>query len=137
MKRFRGINIGLALALVLFALLALVPLSERTSVSAETILASSTFDSGNEGWKKVSHKGGGPFDSVVEDFGLAEYESSGGNPGGHIATDDRSGDTMWFEAPGKFLGDKSGAYGGALSYDLKLSGVADRTRPDVALLVGG
>lgn len=138
MKRFHSVNIGLILVLVAVALLAMFPLGGRSLVSADgAVLASSTFDTGNEGWKKVSLKDYGPFDAIVTDGGPANYEASGGNPGGHIATTDLDGQTDFFEAPAKFLGDKSGAYGGTLSFDIKLSGSPNWRTADVVLVGGG
>jgi len=46
------------------------------------------------------------------------WNATGGNTDGYAAgTDDNW--TMFFSAPGKFLGNKVAAYGGTLSYDLK------------------
>ena len=76
----------------------------------------SDFSTGDEGWKVVS------FENLTTDnFAIAAtynptYNRAGGNPGGYISTIDRDNGDLTFSAPGKFLGDESGATG--LRYDL-------------------
>lgn len=71
----------------------------------------STFDVDDEGWMIVGDAQGGSANPT--------YNSTGGNPGGHIsATDDVTGGTWFFSAPEKFLGDRTGAYGTELTFDL-------------------
>jgi hypothetical protein len=53
--------------------------------------------------------------------GLLYYAPTGGNPGstGHIFIIDRTlGDNFYFNAPSRFLGNMSGAYGRLLTFDL-------------------
>lgn len=72
----------------------------------------STFEDGDDGWEITGDAQGG---SAVPDF-----EASIGNPAPSIsATDDVQGGVWYFKAPGKFLADKSGFYGGTLAYDLR------------------
>jgi alkaline phosphatase D len=57
-----------------------------------------------------------------------------------LGIDDTTGDTWSFVAPAKFLGDKESAYGGTLSYDIKISdsdGLYPWKYPDVGLTGGG
>jgi hypothetical protein len=70
--------------------------------------------------------------SAVGDVGALNFVSNGGNPGGHVSAADTSGGTVWFwRAPQRVLGNKSSAYGGLLTFDLKqtleapLSGTLD------------
>jgi hypothetical protein len=76
----------------------------------------SDFDAGDEGWKVVS------FENLTSDnFAIIAtynptFHPTGGNPGGYISTADQDNGDLTFSAPGKFLGNGSGATG--LSYDL-------------------
>lgn len=71
--------------------------------------ASSTFDSGDDGWRLVSTLGyNGP----------VSWLSTGGNPGGFIYGQDPDTGAFGFAAPAKFLGDKSAAYGTNLTFDI-------------------
>ena len=92
----------------------------------------STFDSGNEGWET-----NGDATSPT-----AAWIASGGNPGGHIRVTDQSvGGTWYFQAPGKFLGNKCDAYGTWLRYDQYTSDTSHQQLsggdPDVILFGGG
>jgi len=72
--------------------------------------AQSTFDSDHEGW------------TVTGDVHGFQWLPAEGVPPGCIkGVDDVSGYTWYFVAPTKFLGDKSGAYGNTLSYDIWIS----------------
>jgi len=93
------------------------------------ILAESTFDDNDEDWI-VTGNGNGPF-----------HSRSGGNLGGCIRIDDSGGDIdfMW-QAPQKFLGNQSAAYGGLLLFDLKedpMTGTPSFSQTDDIVLVGG
>ena len=72
-------------------------------------VASSTFDTNDEGWTVVTTLGY---------TGPVNYESSGGNPGGYIWAADPDTGAWGFRAPAKFLGDVSAAYGGQLTFDI-------------------
>jgi Laminin B (Domain IV) len=92
---------------LLMATVALTAVCLNTPATADVIV-SSTFDTDAEGWTIV-----GPANPL-------EYFSSGGNPGGHIRSQSLNPPDAWyFNAPTAFLGDKSTAYGGILSYDLR------------------
>jgi hypothetical protein len=74
--------------------------------------AASYFDADGEGWM-VS----GDVQSVAPD-----YFATGGNPGGFVSGNDLvTGGTWYWEAPAKFFGNQSCAYGQALTFDLKQS----------------
>ncbi|MBM3275211.1 MAG: hypothetical protein FJZ00_08650, partial [Candidatus Sericytochromatia bacterium] len=72
----------------------------------------SRFDADGEGWASS----GDPVSTPPS------WSGSGGNPGGRISNTDGAGGQIWyFDAPGKFLGQKFGLYDKTLSYDLKQS----------------
>lgn len=81
-------------------------------VSAQSVVASSTFDTSAEGWSPSSL-------ALIWNM-RGSWQSSGGNPGGYL-----SGRQVFgllpsaFAAPDKFLGDQSLCYGGTLSFDIQ------------------
>jgi hypothetical protein len=75
------------------------------------LIASSTFDVSDEGWRVGEY--------VVPSGEIIPcIMPSGGNPGGWIQTDDQFWWTA-FRAPASFLGDRTSAFGGTLSFDIK------------------
>ncbi|WP_435021346.1 laminin B domain-containing protein [Tundrisphaera sp. TA3] len=96
--------------------------------AAAAFIASSTFDTGDDGWTLA-----GDSTSAVP-----TYVATGGNPGGFLrGFDETVGGTWYWDAPGKFLGDISAAYGQALTFDLRQRG--DGTlfdEPDIILRNG-
>lgn len=107
MKAFvREIRARIFLAL---CIMFMIPIFTSSAV-AQTI-ASSGFDSDSEGW------------GLAGDGTSLTWQSSGGNPGGYINAGDQALGSMWlFSAPAAYLGDQSAAFGGALSYSLRVSG---------------
>jgi hypothetical protein len=100
----------IALLLVVTALLPGAAQSATAAPGPSAGLAASTFDSGLDGW------------AVTGDGISPAWQAAGGNPGGHAqATDLVGGDTWYWVAPAKFLGDQSAAYGGTLHFELKQS----------------
>src|SRR5688500_4666332 len=96
----------------------LLMLTLAPSARADAI-AVSTFDTGGEGWNAVSINNSG----VLSGTHTVTWNSTGGNPGGHISRiDPQSGSIVYFNAPSKFLGDVSAAYGGTLGYEVRHSG---------------
>jgi len=96
--------------------------------NAAAAVVASTFDSDAEGW----------IVSGDATSGLPTFVGTGGNPGGHIEADDRvSGGVWYFQAPSKFLGDLSGAYGELLRFDLKQTGSGSQFSSDDVILNGG
>ena len=90
-------------------------------------LAVSTFDANDEGWTVTGDaQGGSP---------TPNYFPSGGNPGGYLsAVDDETGGVWYWQAPAKFLGNISEAYGYTLRFDLRQSAISQqREAPDVVL----
>jgi len=88
------------------------------AIATAAPIASSTFDTGDEGWRLVSTLG---YDGPVV------WTDTGGNPGGFIYGQDPDTGAFGFGAPSKFLGDVSDAYGQALDFD-----VAAYQQPDTA-----
>ncbi|MEX0655509.1 MAG: laminin B domain-containing protein [Phycisphaeraceae bacterium] len=71
----------------------------------------SDFEADDEGWRITGDAQSG---SIVPDHNV-----TGGNPDGHIsAVDDVIGGVWYFQAPDKFLGAQSAAYGQELAFDL-------------------
>ena len=94
---------------------------------APTVLARSTFDSGDEGWQIFGDAQGATAQPT--------YSATGGNPGGFLsAQDDVTGGYWYWEAPETFLGDQCAAYGGNLGFDLRQSDTSSQSdRADVIL----
>lgn len=90
--------------------------------------ARSTFDFSDDGWLRVNDATAG--------VAIPDHEKSGGNPGGYIlATNGTTGGVGYWQAPGKFLGDQSCAYGKALTFDLRQTGTGSPlSAPDVLLI---
>jgi hypothetical protein len=75
------------------------------------VIASSTFNTNDEGWTN------GNFNSTTPSPTSVNYLSTGGNPGGHIQVADNYN---WnaFLAPASYLGNQSAAYLGTVTFDL-------------------
>jgi hypothetical protein len=98
------------------------------NVQARAQLAESDFSVDVDGWL-VS----GDVTSAVP-----AYVATGGNPSGYINATDLTVGGIWFwEAPAKFLGDKSGAYGFPLTYELRMRGSGPLFNYSDVILDGG
>ncbi|MBX2942088.1 MAG: gliding motility-associated C-terminal domain-containing protein [Cyclobacteriaceae bacterium] len=108
-------NIGISLCFVLFI------------VSAKGQIIS-TFDSDADGWTGIDNlTGSNP-----------TYQSNGGNPGGYIeVVDGVQGTATYFNAPAKFLGNRSSSYGATLRFDLQVSITPNSSTAGVRLIGGG
>lgn len=82
------------------------------------VLAQSNFDGDSEGWTALG-SGGSPSWAIHSGVSV-QYQSGGGNPGGHITVQDPDNEWSYFSAPLAFLGNQSAAYGGRLSFDSRL-----------------
>lgn len=110
-----------------FSTIAVSLLLMQSGIAAAAVVAS-TFDSGADGW----------IISGDATSGVPTFLPTGGNPGGHIEADDSvSGGIWYFQAPSKFLGDFSGAYGELLQFDLKQTGSGSQISRDDVILNGG
>jgi len=104
-----------------FAILAAV----GTVVSSAAQAASSTFDTGAEGWQLIDVSGEGTYTNVQQGFPQpVVYSATGGNPDGHISATDPSTLTFFFSAPAQFLS-AAAMYGGTLKYDIKVEAVGE------------
>lgn len=89
---------------------------------------SSTFDADIDGWT-ASDNQTGP---------APAYLTSNGNPGGFIqVVDGVAGTATYFNAPAKFLGDKSDYYRGTLHFDLQVDVTPNSSTAGVRLTGGG
>jgi hypothetical protein len=103
--------------------------TEATPTSAPPLAGErvSTFDADDEGWTIAGDAQAG---SIAPNF-----NADGGNPGGFIsADDDVAGGVWYFQAPERFGGDASAAYGGTLEFDMLITEVVEPfDSPDVIL----
>lgn len=106
------------------------------TMTLQAQIAQSTFDSGSDGWIVVDRVNNS---LRVSGTRQPSFIASGGNPGGFVRTADNSSNyslDFYWRAPGKFLGDKSAAYGGRLDFDVR-SNDADSYIPYSVVLIGG
>lgn len=92
------------------------------------ISAKSDFAVDSDGWVLFG-------DSTTS---LPTFVTTGGNPGGFVRGFDRTVGGVWYwQAPAKFLGDRSASYGETLSFDLRMRGSGPLfDSPDVSLTGG-
>lgn len=93
--------------------LAALAVLAAATLPAQTVIASSTFDTNAEGWMSADL-----FGRACNSPAPPSHIATGGNPGGFI----RSGDvcsTSAFLAPSAYLGDRSATYGGELRFSLR------------------
>lgn len=84
------------------------------------IIASSSFDTSADGWTAVTQgpvcvrigNPSGPLSTT--------WQPNGGATGGFLRTPDGANTTFW-RAPSGFLGDRSAAYGGSISFEYRLT----------------
>jgi hypothetical protein len=90
-------------------------------------IATSTFDTGDEGWRLTG-------DSTTT---VPTYVPTGGDPGGFInGVDQVDGGTWYFVAPSKFLGNDSAAYSQDLSFELRMRGDGPLFENSDVILIG-
>lgn len=98
------------------------------SAATTPLAIKSTFNASNEGWRVIG-------DTTAE---AATFRSTGGNPGGYAeAADAATGGVMYWLAPAKFLGDRSGFYEGKLLFDLRQSATDTQFDDNDVELEGG
>jgi alkaline phosphatase D len=105
-----------------------VVVAVAASASGAT-LVSSTFDSGDDAWRA------GEFLTTSALTVAPAYFATGGNTGGYLRVPDVA---EWgaYHAPAKFLGNKAAAYGGSLSFDLRIQ-ESDPTTYSMVLISDG
>lgn len=88
----------------------------------------SYFSKDDEGWQILG--------DAQEGVATPNYQDKGGNPGGYIsANDDAAGGVWYWNAPEKFLGNKSQAYGNEFSFSLKQSSIDNQFDDEDIVLV--
>lgn len=110
------------------ALLAASLLVGSASAAGLVTSQSSTFDADDEGWTILGEAQGPVF------------HATGGKSGGYVSATDPPGSsgTSYWQAPAKYLGDRSGAFNGKLSYDVRDVGAGTVFGdPDVSVQGGG
>ena len=91
-------------------------------------LASNTFESDEGGWL-INGNGDNTAPILMRE---------GGNPGGHICgKDNKDGDTWYFVAPAKYLGNATAVYGKRLIWDMKQGSTFNQIRGRDVVLNGG
>ncbi len=104
MTKKQKIGVAVVLVLILIIVLYYIVFSVGT--------VESRFEEGHDGWRVTG--------DVEEETTKPTYHNEGGNPGGYLSGEDKEKGQTWFWiAPDKFLGDKSSYLGGSLTYDLK------------------
>ena len=78
----------------------------------------------------------GPYNTPLGIYSPS-YNATGGNPDGYISTGDPTGNTFYWQAPNKFLGNQSGSYEQSLSWDQKHNGGISWDNNADLILVGG
>jgi Laminin B (Domain IV) len=121
----------------LTALLAFGAALLATPAVAGAVEFSSSFDSGDDGWRVAQNN-----ESDPEAFEPPTFNTSGGNPGGYVSVTDNWPDPnpqepdgrYWYLAsPESWGGDRGGFYGGSLSFDARYTGPSPDYPPVVAL----
>jgi len=98
----------------------------------------STFDTDADGWSIVDLPVNGPYAIPVTNYSPVFLSAQGGSAG-CIEFTDQTSNIYYFEAPSKFLGDRSSVYGLTLDFSLKISGPEDLipSEPNVVLVGSG
>ena len=106
--------------------------------SEADVLAQSNFDFDSDGWlvKDLPYPSPGAPPAPLGTY-VPTYQGTGGNPGGHLSLSDPTANAWSWYAPAKFLGNKQAAYGGTLSFDLKVTGLGSPFVEEDVILVGG
>ena len=92
------------------------------------VAAVSDFSADNDGWVLAG-------DATTS---TPTFVASGGNPGGFIRGFDQTvGGTWYWQAPAKFLGDRSASFGQPLTFDLRMRGSGTLFDSSDVTLTGG
>jgi alkaline phosphatase D len=110
---------------------------EVSSFVGQRTALTSTFDNGSDGWTIMgdgnnAHTGFWPLSLQPS------YDPTGGNPGGAVYAVDAGRQMNWFwHAPPKFLGNRLGAYGGTLEFDIRIEPASPTGSYADVILAGG
>ena len=98
----------------------------------------SSFDQDADGWSVVELPLHGPYSVPATNYPPV-FVSASGNSNSYIEFSDKTGNDYYFDAPAKFLGDQSSAYGLTLEFRLKITGLdyIMNTDPSVVLIGNG
>jgi type II secretory pathway pseudopilin PulG len=105
-------------------------LSLACASASAGVIASSTFDSTDEGWMV------GDFLTTTGSPSLPSFLASGGNPDGFIRTSDLFGYNAYL-APSAFLGNWSAQGASSLSFDLRVASSSQSNYATVVIEGGG
>jgi laminin B (domain IV) len=121
-----------------YVALAIAIISMTPRASFASTFAQSTFDADRDGWlvKDLPWPNPGAPPVELQTF-TPTQQPTGGNPGGRLTFSDPTANTWYWFAPAKFLGNKLGAYGGTLSFDLVVTGTGTPYDQEDVILVGG
>jgi len=97
----------------------------------QTVVASSSFSAGREGWTISTL-----FQPTTTSMRVS-WSSEGGNPGGHILTNIPDMPLLAFAAPASFLGDRSSLYGGVIEFALNPNVTVPMTEGLFAVISSG
>ena len=102
------------------------------------VLVQSTFDASGEGWSvaDIASPANGAKPGVVTTYPVS-YAATGGNPGGYIYEPDPSDNTYYFQAPAKFLGNQSAAFGGTFIFDVADGPITNFNADESSLILVG
>lgn len=90
-----------------------------SACSCQGGMITSYFNNDDEGWTIVGDAQNG---SATPD-----YNEEDGHPGGYLSADDNTTGGVWYwNAPEKFLGDRSSSYGKKISFSLKQSSTSSQ-----------
>jgi len=93
------------------------------------VVAISTFDTDTEGWTT---------DADARCRPIPCYAATGGHPDGHIYSEDAlQGIKFYYNAPAKFLGDASAAYGGHLTFAMRQDIRSVKETDDIDIILVG
>lgn len=122
----RGGSVGVAVAAVGLLVLA----TGCTSLLGGGQVVESTFEDGTENWTVVGDAQGGSSQPT--------HHEAGGASGGYVSsTDDTTGGVWYWNASPAYLGDRSGFYGGTLSFELDQSRTDSQFDDTDVILAGG
>jgi len=94
-----------------------------------SVVAISTFDTDTEGWTT---------DADARCRPIPCYAATGGHPDGHIYSEDAlQGIKFYYNAPAKFLGDASAAYGGHLTFAMRQDIRSVKQTDDIDIILVG
>ena len=100
-----------------------------SACSCQGEMITSYFNNDDEGWTVVG--------DAQKGSSTPDYTEEGGHPGGYISADDNVAGGVWYwNAPEKFLDDRSSSYGKKISFSLKQSSTNNQFDASDIILFG-